>query len=88
MLREAIGRSRSDQSLHMEYLLDTADFGANELLRILYLLGATPDHLLDISARRQSDPALDVDFPPDVGERLRAVFTSFKYSARHARCAH
>jgi endonuclease/exonuclease/phosphatase family metal-dependent hydrolase len=69
------------ESVHMEYLLDTADFGANELLRILYLLAEVPEHLRD-DARRWRDPetlGCDPNFPQDGAERLRATFTEFKY---------
>jgi Endonuclease/Exonuclease/phosphatase family len=69
------------ESVHMEYLLDTADFGANELLRILYLLAATPEHLRDSASRWRNPESLgcDPNFPASGGQRLRATFTEFKY---------
>jgi hypothetical protein len=68
-------------SVHMEYLLDTADFGANELLRVLYLLAAVPDHLRDAAQRWRDPDALDRDanFPAGAAEQLRSMFTTFKY---------
>jgi hypothetical protein len=69
------------ESLHMEILLDTADFGANELLRILYLLADVPEHLRGGAARWRDPDRLgcDLNFPTDAGERLRTTFTRFKY---------
>jgi hypothetical protein len=69
------------ESVHMEYLLDTADFGANELLRILYLLADTPEHLRDAALQWRDAGSLgcDVNFPQDGGEQLRTTFTQFKY---------
>ena len=46
--------------IHMEFLIDTADFGANELVRLLYLCGETPAHLRDrrpaLARARASSP--------------------------------
>ena len=69
------------ESVHMEYLLDTADFGANELLRILYLFAETPEHLRSTALLWRDHDSLDCDpnFPTDGGSRLRRLFTSFKY---------
>ncbi|WP_018680991.1 endonuclease/exonuclease/phosphatase family protein [Actinokineospora enzanensis] len=70
--------TRQLASPHMKYLLDTADFGANELLRILYLLAPTPEHLLDAATWRD-DHTRASEFP-EYGERmLRDQFTIFKY---------
>lgn len=68
-------------SAHMTYLLETADFGANELIRYLYLLAPVPEHLQD-HARRWRDPAsfgCDPNFPADGIDGLRRQFTEFKY---------
>lgn len=68
-------------SVHMEYLLETADFGANEILRLLYLLGDTPAHLQD-AAQLWRDPAAlgrDPNFPEGVASALQSSFTNFKY---------
>jgi hypothetical protein len=68
-------------SVHMEYLLDTADFGANELLRTLYLLADTPDHLKDAAPlwRDADSMGRDPNMPADGAEHLRQAFTTFKY---------
>ena len=68
-------------SVHMEYLLETADFGANEILRLIYLLGDTPEHLRD-AALLWRDPAAqgrDPNFPESVASALHSSFTNFKY---------
>ncbi len=69
------------RSVHMEYLLDTADFGANELLRFVYLLGDTPEHLRDAALRWRAPGHLGCapNFPAHATEQLRRTFTSFKY---------
>ena len=69
------------ESLHMEYLLDTADFGANELLRMLYLFADTPEHLRDDALRWRGpeDLGCDANFPADAAAQLHEKFTSFKY---------
>jgi endonuclease/exonuclease/phosphatase family metal-dependent hydrolase len=69
------------ESLHMQYLLDTADFGANELLRILYFLGTVPPHLAD-AAHAWRDPAQmdrDPNFPEGGEALLKSQFLDFKY---------
>lgn len=68
-------------SVHMEYLLETADFGANEILRLLYLLDETPEHLLDAALLWRDADALprDPNFPAGLTDSLRFSFTNFKY---------
>jgi endonuclease/exonuclease/phosphatase family metal-dependent hydrolase len=68
-------------SVHMEYLLETADFGANELIRILYLLPEVPEHLQTAALRWRDPDALgrEPNFPADGLPRLRTLFTDFKY---------
>jgi endonuclease/exonuclease/phosphatase family metal-dependent hydrolase len=68
-------------STHMEFLLETADFGANEILRIMYLLDETPEHLQDAAvAWRDADHLQrDVNFPEAASATLRDQFTTFKY---------
>ena len=66
---------------HMEYLLETADFGANEVLRILYLLDETPEHLLDKALLWRDADKLgrDANYPARATEALHTSFTNFKY---------
>lgn len=68
-------------SIHMEYLIETADFGANELLRIIYLLDETPEHLLDKAPLWRDADKLerDANFPAKATTVLRSSFTNFKY---------
>ena len=68
-------------SAHMTYLLETADFGANELIRLLYLLAPTPAHLEDVAPRWRPADALgcDPNFSADGIDLLRRQFTEFKY---------
>lgn len=69
------------RSAHMEYLLETADFGANEILRIMYLLDDTPDHLHDaaLAWRDPNQLQRDVNFPAGGSVVLHTSFTNFKY---------
>ncbi|WP_165968853.1 endonuclease/exonuclease/phosphatase family protein [Actinomadura sp. KC06] len=68
-------------SVHMQYLLETADFGANELIRHLYLLGETPAHLTDVARlwRDAEHMGRDPNFPSEAEAVLRSQYTSFKY---------
>ena len=68
-------------TVHMEYLLETADFGANEVLRILYLLDETPEHLLDTALLWRDEVHLgrDANYPAWATEALHTSFTNFKY---------
>lgn len=67
--------------IHMEYLLETADFGANEVLRIMYLLDETPQHLLDKALlwRDADQLGRDANFPVRATDVLHTSFTNFKY---------
>ena len=69
------------RSAHMEFLLETADFGANEILRIMYLLDDTPGHLQDAALAWRDPDHLqrDANFPASAAAALRASFTNFKY---------
>ena len=66
---------------HMTYLLETADFGANEVIRILYLLDQIPEHLLESALLWRDAEAMSRDrhFPESVSKALHASFTNFKY---------
>ncbi len=66
---------------HMMYLLETADFGANEVIRILYLLDAMPEHLLEPALAWRDAHAMgrDPHFPESVSNALHSSFTNFKY---------
>lgn len=68
-------------SVHMEYLIETADFGANEILRIIYLLDSTPEHLLDQAVHWRDPEHLERDpnFPEGVSAVLHDSYTNFKY---------
>jgi endonuclease/exonuclease/phosphatase family metal-dependent hydrolase len=67
-------------TVHMSVLLETADFGANEVIRLLYLLDETPEHLLDAAALWRDDAlARDPNLPESVSTAVRNSFTSFKY---------
>lgn len=68
-------------TVHMKVLLETADFGANEVIRLLYLLDDTPEHLLDAAVRWRDDDTLgrDPNLPAGVSAAIRDSFTSFKY---------
>ncbi len=68
-------------SFHMEYLIETADFGANEVLRVMYLLDETPEHLLDaaLAWRDAANQQRDVNFPAGAGAALRDSYIHFKY---------
>ncbi|HEV2827687.1 MAG TPA: endonuclease/exonuclease/phosphatase family protein [Pyrinomonadaceae bacterium] len=68
-------------AIHMEYLLETADFGANEVLRIMYLLDDTPEHLLNAAVlwRDPDNLQRDVNFPAGGAAALHTSFTNFKY---------
>jgi endonuclease/exonuclease/phosphatase family metal-dependent hydrolase len=67
--------------VHMTYLIETADFGANETLRILYMLGETPEHLLEQAVLWRDPEYLGraPNFPESAGETLRKAYTEFKY---------
>lgn len=68
-------------TVHMKVLLETADFGANEVIRLLYLLDETPEHLLDTATRWRDVEALgrDPNLPESVSAAVHESFTSFKY---------
>lgn len=68
-------------SVHMEYLLETADFKANELLRVLYLLDETPEHLQDAALAWRDAESIrrDVNLPEGAADALHTSFTNFKY---------
>ena len=69
-------------TVHMRVLLETADFGANEVIRLLYLLDETPEHLLDAAAARWRDAGAlgrDPNLPESVSTAVHESFTSFKY---------
>ena len=55
----------------MKYLLETADFGANEVLRLVYLLDETPEHLQDAALLWRDADALgrDPNYPEIGGRR-------------------
>jgi endonuclease/exonuclease/phosphatase family metal-dependent hydrolase len=65
----------------MKVLLETADFGANEVIRLLYLMDATPEHMLDAAVQWRDAEALgrDPNLPESVSAAMRDSFTSFKY---------
>ena len=68
-------------TVHMKVLLETADFGANEVIRLLYLLDDTPEHLLDAAVQWRDEQALgrDPNLPESVSAAIRDSFTNFKY---------
>jgi hypothetical protein len=68
-------------TVHMRVLLETADFGANEVIRLLYLLDETPEHLLDAAAQWRDAGARgrDANLPESVSTGVHESFTSFKY---------
>ena len=68
-------------SFHMEYLLETADFGANEILRIMYMLDDTPEHLQGAALGWRDVASLqrDPNFPAGAAVALRNSYTNFKY---------
>ncbi|HEU4678169.1 MAG TPA: hypothetical protein VFS35_01530, partial [Terrimicrobiaceae bacterium] len=67
--------------IHMEYLIDTADFGANEFLRLLYLCGEIPAHLreLDLPWRAPEHRSRDPNFSRTTEAQIRDLLLSFKY---------
>jgi len=68
-------------TVHMKYLLETADFGANEVLRLVYLLDETPEHLQDAALLWRDADALgrDPNYPESVAAAVRSSYTNFKY---------
>lgn len=67
-------------SVHMRYLLDTADFGANEFLRILYMLGEIPPSLREAARAWRGDGLdRDLNFPASGEATLARLFQEFKY---------
>ncbi|MEO6826947.1 MAG: endonuclease/exonuclease/phosphatase family protein [Microbacteriaceae bacterium] len=68
-------------TVHMRYLLETADFGAHEVLRLVYLLDETPEHLQDAALLWRDPDALarDPNVPESVSTAVRQSFTNFKY---------
>jgi hypothetical protein len=68
-------------TVHMKYLLETADFGANEVLRLVYLLDETPEHLQDAALLWRDADALgrDPNYPESVATAVRSSYTNFKY---------
>src|SRR4029077_18070074 len=67
--------------IHMEFLIDTADFGANELVRLLYLCGETPAHLRDrdLPWRAPEHRVRDPNFSAATEAQIRDLLLSFKY---------
>ncbi|WP_022885597.1 endonuclease/exonuclease/phosphatase family protein [Glaciibacter superstes] len=68
-------------TVHMRYLLETADFGAHEVLRLVYLLDETPEHLRDAALLWRDAGALarDPNLPESVSTAIRSSYTNFKY---------
>lgn len=66
---------------HMTYLLETADFGANEVIRILYLLDEVPEHLREPALlwRDAETMGRDPHLPHSVSNAVHSSFTNFKY---------
>lgn len=68
-------------SPHMTYLLETADFGANEILRLVYMLDAVPEHLATDALLWRDEYAFgrDPNYPDGAAEAVHASFLAFKY---------
>jgi endonuclease/exonuclease/phosphatase family metal-dependent hydrolase len=68
-------------TVHMKYLLETSDFGANEVLRLVYLLDEIPDHLQDAAVLWRDPEACgrDPNYPESVATAVRSSYTNFKY---------
>jgi hypothetical protein len=66
---------------HLHLLWDTADFHANDFLRLLYLYGETPEHLrVHASAWRPRDQIQrDPDFSAAAEEQMLEALLEFKY---------
>lgn len=68
-------------SPHMTYLLETADFGANEIIRLVYLLDQIPEHLALDALLWRDEHALgrDPNYPSGAADAVHASFLAFKY---------
>ncbi|BFG78435.1 hypothetical protein PTKU46_64680 [Paraburkholderia terrae] len=68
-------------TVHMQYLLETADFGAHEVLRLVYMLDETPAHLQEAALLWRDPDTLgrDPNYPESVASAVRSSFTDFKY---------
>jgi len=67
--------------IHMTYLLETADFSANEVMRILYQLDETPQHLQEAAMLWRDPEQLqrDPNFTAGASAALHTAFTNFKF---------
>ena len=66
---------------HLEVLKETADFKANDLIRVLYLAGDVPIHLRAEQPWWRAADALDRDpnFSADIEQRITTRLLEFKY---------
>jgi len=67
--------------LHLDLLKDTADFHANDLLRVLYLAGELPRQFREreLTWRSKDDINRDDNFSEGIEKRIRDALLAFKY---------